>query len=475
MGKKLTSVLLCLSLLFCLALKAGAQQELLFNVGGKNYSAEITWVVKHNGMEYRSQTTHTLEIGQGGTFDLAVFFNFKNDSVPAGNDVVWGFQFAQNGNLLSPANNEKRSRSRSLFQRFSISGAGAAQLTLIPKVWQRGNTGRFETIKQGSPAGLEFSFIDPAIAAPKEQANLTTGKTGGTAQPGNDPQPKQPGTAQTPETVKESSDYSAAQNVKDTIQKTRALIDFVDKYAAQNPKSVLVAKAVKDIPLGISVPTIRGEGTYAYTLDYPVDLLIDSAKVRGWKWNLSKTPAGKYELVLTDLRDSVHYFALTDAGKNAPFNLPKELRPFDKIRVELLGENRDSFRLRVTGGSPPFIVFISENGFPVARYIIEKTNAVHSFSKNECESCRTGSYTLEVYNSDFSTLLLRMEKAIHVTRISYLMILLACVVGFPVLYFTLKILLRLWRWLVYRKTLLEIRVLENEEIKAAEKRKKGQS
>lgn len=474
MRKRFKVLLLFLLFLYSTA-NAGAQQEVTFSIAEKTYSAEISWVVKHGGTEYKSQSKHTLDIGQNGTFDLAVFFNFKNDSVPAGNDIVWGFQFASSGNILSPAGNEKRSRSRSQFQRFSVSGAGATQLTLIPKVWQRGSSGRFETIKQGSPAGLDFIFTDAATAAAKEQATSATEKPGGAAQAGNDPQPKQPGAAQAQEAGKESSDYSAAQNVKDTIQKTRALIDFVDKYAVQNPKSVLVAKAVKDIPLGISVPTIRGEGTYSYTLDYPVDLLIDSAKVRGWKWNLSRTPAGKYELVLTDLKDSVHYFALTDAGKNAPFNLPKELRPFDKIRVELLGESRDSFRLRVSGGSPPFIVFISENGFPVARYIIEKTNAVHSFSKNECESCRTGSYTLEVYNSDFSTLLLRMEKAIHVTRISYLMILLACVVGFPVLYFTLKMLLRLWRWLVYRKTLLEISVLENEEIKAAEKRKKGQS
>lgn len=99
------------------------------------------------------------------------------------------------------------------------------------------------------------------------------------AKPANNGQPASP-VAETPPPSKAETDYAAAKNVTDTIQRTRALINFVDKYSTTQPRSELVAKAVKDIPLGVSIPSIRGEGTYAYTLDYPVNLYIDSAKVR---------------------------------------------------------------------------------------------------------------------------------------------------------------------------------------------------
>lgn len=449
-----------------------AQQPLTFSVNGKSYNAEISWVVKHNNVEFKSKSTHNLDIGKATAFDLAVYFNFINDSLP-GNDIVWGFQFSQNGNLISPPANEKRSRSKNQFQRFNIAGVGGAGLVITPKAWQRTASGRFEPVGQSSSFTLAFNFSDsnqaPAPGATPPPATPVASNS--PAKPAENTRPQKP-VAANPEDTKEEQDYTAARNMKDTIQKIRALIDFVDKYAATKPKSALVANAVKDIPLGISVPTARGDGTYAYTLDYPVNLYIDSSKVRGWRWNLTKTPSGKYELVLTDLKDTVHAFPLIDAGKNAPFNLPKELSPFEKVKVEYLGETKDSFQLRLAGGVPPFIVFISKNGFPVERFVIDATNTTKIFSKDDCEGCKSGTYAIEVYSSDFTTLLLRVEEAIHVRRIRYLWILLFSVVGFPVVYFIVKLIPRLWEWLAYQKMLLEIRILEIREIRETQKRKK---
>lgn len=450
-----------------------AQQLLTFSVNGKTYNAEISWVVKHNNVEFKSKSTHNLDVGKATAFDLAVFFNFKNDSLP-GSDIVWGFQFSQNGNLISPPANEKRSRSKNQFQRFNIAGTGAAGLVITPKAWRRTASGRLEPVGgQSNSFTLAFNFSDSNQAPAPESTPppATPVASNAPARPDENTRPQKP-VAANPEDVKEEQDYTAARNVTDTIQKIRALIDFVDKYAAAKPKSALVANAVKDIPLGVSVPTVRGDSAYTYTLDYPVNLYIDSAKVRGWRWNLSKTPSGKYELVLIDLKDTVHAFPLIDAGKNAPFNLPKELSPFDKVKVEFLGETKDSFQLRLAGGTPPFIVFISKNGFPVGRFVIDATNTTKTFSKEDCERCKNGTYAIEVYNSDFTTLLLRVEEAIHVRKIRYLWILLFSVVGFPVVFFMVKLIPRLWEWLVYQKTLLEIRILEIQEIREEKRRKK---
>ena len=473
-GKECKILPVFLALLAFSTVRGLAQQLLTFNVNGKSYNAEISWVVKHNNVEFKSRTTHTLDIGKATAFDLAVFFNFKNDSLPSDNDIVWGFQFSQNGSLISPAGNEKRSRSKSQFQRFNVSGTGAGGIVITPKAWRRAASGRFEMVGQSAAFTLAFNFSDSNLPPAPENTSSATAPdvAGNPAKTTVNNRPQNP-VNENPQDLKEAKDYTAARNVTDTIQKIRALIDFVDKYAATKPKSALVANAVKDIPLGVSVPTSKGDGTYTYTLDYPVNLYIDSAKVRGWNWNLSKTPSGKYELVLIDLKDTVHAFPLADAGKNSPFNLPKELSPFEKIKVELLGESSDSFHIKLAGGIPPFIVFLSKNGFPVERYVIDTTNITKSFSKDDCDRCKTGTYTLEVYSSDFTTLLLRVEEAIHVRKISYLWILLFCVVGFPVAFFTVKLIPRFWQWLVYQKTLLEIWIYESREIREAAKRKKS--
>lgn len=472
-GKEFKLLSVLLALLVFPTIRGLGQQLLTFNVNGKSYSAEISWVVKHNSVEFKSRTAHNLDIGKATAFDLAVFFDFKNDSLP-GNDIVWGFQFSQNGNLITPASNEKRSRSKNQFQRFNVAGAGAGGLVIIPKAWQRTPSGRFEAVGQGAAFTLGFNFSDSNLTPAPENAPppATPVASNGPARPNEKAGSPKPLDVK-PEVNKEEQDYTAARNVTDTIQKIRALIDFVDKYAAAKPKSPLVASAIKDIPLGISVPAASGDGTYTYTLDYPVNLYIDTAKVKGWDWTLTKTPSGKYELVLIDLKDTVHAFPLIDAGKNAPFNLPKELSPFDKIQVELLGESKDSFQIRLTGGVPPFIVFLSKNGFPAGRFVINTTNTVKTFSKSDCEGCKSGAYTLEVYSSDFTTLLLRIEDAIHIRKIRYLWILLFSVVGFPVVFFIVKLIPRLWEWLMYQKTLLEIRILEIREIREAAKRKKN--
>ena len=462
------------AIFFLLSATGHTQQLLTFNVGGRNYSAEISWVVKHNNVEFKTKSAHTLDFSKAGAFDLAVFFNFKNDSVPAGGDIVWGFQFSQNGNLINPSGGEKRSRSKSQFQRFNISGVGSSAINITPTVWQKSAAGRFDVLRQGSSFALNFNFTDGSPAVAVSETTGPAGTPGAGSQPANPANTDRPASpvVGTPPPSKAETDYAAAKNVTDTIQRTRALIDFVDKYSTTQPKSELVAKAVKDIPLGVSVPTIRSEGTYTYTLDYPVNLYVDSAKVKGWRWDLSQSPSGKYQLVLTDLKDSVHAFSLVDRGKNAPFNLPKDLSPFDKIKVELVEESSDSFRLRVAGGTPPFIVFLSKNGFPVERYIIERTNTIQTFSKDDCERCETGIYALEVYTNDFSTLLFRLEKAINIRKINYLLVLLFCIVGIPVAYFFFKYIRRFLQWVVYQKKLRDIHVWEKREIREAERRKK---
>lgn len=472
---KAFGVLWCATIVLILSTATGhAQQLLSFNVGGKSYTAEILWTVKHNNTEYKAKTAHPLDLAKAGTFDLAVFFKFRNDSLPPDGNIVWGFQFSQSGNLFTPLDGEKRSRSKNQFQRFNFTGTGHSVMTIIPKVWQKSGTGRFDMIRQGNPFALTFDFTNSNLPPVSEVAGPAGTPDAGseTATPANTT-PAVPPTDEPQQKSKVDIDYTAAKAIVDTIQRTRALIDFVDKYSATAPKSELVAKAVRDIPLSISLPNSKKEGTYTYTLDYPVNLFIDSSKVKGWSWNLSKTQAGKYELVLTDLKDSVHTFTLTDLGKNAPFNLPKELSPFEKIKVELIGQSSDSFQLRVIGGVPPFIVFLSQNGFPVERYIIENTNTIQAFSKADCERCETGAYTLEVYSSDFSTLLLRVEKAVKIRKINYLLVLLFCTVGIPVFFYGLKFLRRLWQWLVYQKTLRDIHVWEQREIREAERRKKG--
>lgn len=454
----------CLALLFS---TAHAQQTLPVEWNGKTYQADVSWVVKHNNSDFRSKTEHIFDLQLDPSIDLAVYFNFSNDSLPPDPDVVWGFQFNHTGGLLTPGTNEKRARSRSQFQRFEVARAGTTTLTITPRAWRKTASGKFEPIASGKPFNLVFTITDssrPLAARP-----ITPDTSRRTI-----PEIPRPNPAESPATSElraEETAFADARAVPDTIQKIKALMDFVDKYAPLKPQSKLVAEAIRNVPLGISVPEDRGDGTYTYTLNYASRPIIDSAEVRGWDWQLMEGPFGKYRLVLTDLRDTVHRFKLADSGKNAPFNTPKELHPFERINIRFLGEFGDSFRIRAVGGNPPFMVFLVQDGFPKERYIMDQTDTTWSFSKVACNQCRTGAYSLEVYTSDFSTLLLKVDKAVHVRRISYALVLLGVLISIPLLYFAARHFRRFWTIFTYERKLRQIEKWEIREAREEEKRK----
>lgn len=452
--------------------KSKAQQTLAFTVGDKNYRASITWLIKHNNTEFKSQTAHTFDRSLDPNFDLAVFFQFANDSLPPGNDIVWGFQFSQSGDILSPANNEKRSRSSSQFQRFDLTGSGTATLAIVPKAWKKTGPDKYEMIGLGKLITLSFAVSDKSQPLQTGTANgpdsaRTPNPAGESGSPGRLPKPIPP-LAELPE---EKIAYVEAQNVPDTMQKIKAMMDFVDKYAAVKPNSELVAKAIENVPLGISVPENKGDGTYTYTLNYTTRPVVDTVQVRGWDWKLSEKNFGKYELVLTDLRDSIHIFKIADPGKKAPFNEPKSISPFEKITIRLVNQTKDSFQIYAEGGVPPFIIFLSQNGFPRERYVMAQTNTIRSFSKAACVRCETGKYTLEVYSSDFSTLLMQADQAIQIRKINYLLLILFAIVGIPIAYFGIRWFRRYWQVFQYERKLKQIQAWELKEEQDAAKRK----
>lgn len=438
-----------------------SQQFIAFAANGKEYRAAISWVVKYKGAEYKAKTEHTFSTTGTDAFDLAVNFNFQNDSVPLENDIVWGFQFSQNGDIISPAANEKRSRSKSLFQRFEITGSGTAGLTIVPKVWKRSAGGKFDPLGLGTPIKLSFNITIGSVQAPSDAgAPVKTPGPADSLTANRDTVKAEPATA---EAVEENTAYIEATASADTLQKIKALRDFVDKYAVSNPKSVLVAKAIKNIPLGTSIPEKRSDGTVSYTLNYAVKPVVDSSQVRGWRWKLSPSEFGKYQLTLTSLHDSIQSFRIADLGKNAPFNQPKELRPFQRIIVRLDGVTRDSFRIKVIGGAPPFIVFLSQSKIPKWRQVLNRTDTVWAFSKDVCQICKSGPTTLEVYDSDLSTLLLKVDDAVRIFKINYFFVLFAGIAAILLVYFSYNPLRRYWRRYAYERKLRQIESWEERE------------
>lgn len=452
--------LLALVLLFSPLGAVLAQQPVVFQVNGKNYRADVFWTVKHHGVEFRGATMHNLNRSDDSAFDLAVYFKFRDDSIPADENILWGFRFNQNGGIISPSNNEKRSRSLHLFQRFELSGGGNAGLTIIPVVWRRTASGQLEVIAQAQPAVLGFAIADvapkPTVATAPE---LTAPQRPVEKIPERKPEPP---LTPLPDAIPEdeSTAFTAAAAVRDSTQKIKALMEFVDKFAAAKPKSDLVGKAIKDIPLGTSLPVAKEKGQISYTLNYAVNPVVDTSSVKGWDWELTPAEFGRFKLTLSDLGDTVHAIRIADIGKNAPFNRPRELRPFDKIRVTLAGEDRDSFQIRLEGGTPPFIVFLSDKRVPRERYVLDRTDTIWSISKSSCRLCKTGAHTLEVYDSDFSTLLLRAESAIHIYRVNYVYAALFGVAAVLILFFAYKPLLNAWRRFLYLRKLRQIEAWE---------------
>lgn len=436
-----------------------AQQRITFSVDGAVYRADLNWIIKHNGVESIGKTDHTLDKSRDASFDLVIFFSFIGDSIPADDGVVWGFRFAQNGGVISPSANDKRSRSLKQFQRFQVSGPGKASLAIRPMVWRRNAGNQFETIGEAPLITLNFVIEESLANLPSVSTKTATADSTPRKNPPQ-PLPKTLPDPQESDKENEAEAFNQAANVADSTLKIKAFIDFVDKYAKEKPESKLVATAIRNIPLGASLPEVKRNGTYSYTLSYAVNPVVDTSSVRGWDWELSSTAYGEYRLTLNDLGDSAHSIRIADLGKNAPYNRPRELRPFDKIRVTLEGETSDSFRLKLQGGVPPFIVFLSQNKIQRERYVLNQTDTIWSISKSSCAMCKNGAHTLEVYNSDFSTLLLRAEGAVHIRRYSLFFLALYGVIALLVVGLLYKPLFKAWQRYAYQRKLREIEAWE---------------
>ncbi|MBK8967622.1 MAG: hypothetical protein IPM36_13325 [Lewinellaceae bacterium] len=446
-----------LFLFFALSHKGSAQQTVSFNIDGYTYQADINWVVKHNGADYPGRTAHSVNRSLDGTIDLMVLFKFRYDSIPDDQSLVWGFQFNHEGGLLSPARNEKRSRSVKLFQRFQLSAAGNAGLLISPKVWRKTKSNQFEVVTLAQPFKLNFTISENGEPA----ANLNPGKDS------TDNNPQQPTNAiaaeSTAVTDEERAAFNQAAKEVESTQKIKAFMSFVDKYSPEKPSSPLVAEAIKNVPLAASLPDKKGGKTFSYTLNYAVNPVIDTSSVKGWRWTLSESDFGRYQLILNDLGDTVHSFRIADLGKNAPFNRPREISPFDTIQVTLEGEDSDAFYLRFLGGNPPFIVFLSQDQVPKARYFVEQTDTLMAIPKSTCKLCKNGAHTLEVYDSDFNTLLLHADKAIHIRRLNYFHAGLIAVGIILVVYFLFNPVRRFWKRYLYEKQLREIEEWEKKD------------
>ncbi|MFN0016120.1 MAG: hypothetical protein ACKVU2_16375 [Saprospiraceae bacterium] len=451
---------------------SNCQRTVVFQWNGQNYRADFTWAVKHADTEYKSRAAHTIDRSKDPTFDLEATFRFRNDSIPTDNDVVWGFQFRQAGNIISPATNEKFTRSLRIFQRFQVDGTGNATLTVTPKVWKRNAAGQFDPIGQATPVTIGFSVTDappaaaiPVVTGPASEPTTTPPTNLPTAPPAQVALP-QPVALQA-----EAQAYAEALKEPDSLR-PKALLNFIEQYGNKpGAQSTLVGKALKDVPLGTSQPEKQSDGTFTYTLVNAVRPVVDSASVQGWKWKLSEFGKGRFQLTLNDIGDTAHSIRIADLGKNAPYNLARDLLPFERIRVTLVGETWDSFQIRVTGGEPPFFVYLSKGNVPKIRYTLTATNQTWSLDKGQCEACKNGQHTVEVYNNDFSTLLLRAESAVHIRRVNYFYRLLSAAVAILLVYFFYKPIIRAWRHFRYQSQLRDIEAWEKR-VEEEEKRRR---
>lgn len=434
------------------------QQTVSFNIDGFTYQADINWVVKHNGTDYPGRTSHAINRSLDGTIDLMVLFKFRYDSIPDDQNLVWGFTFSHDGGLLSPARNEKRSRSVKLFQRFQLTNTGTASLLISPKVWRKTRSNQFEVVTLAQPFKLNFAISENNNTA----SNAAASKDSLTNRPQPATEAETAGNAEV--TAAETEAFNKAVNEVESTQKIKALMSFVDKYSPAKPSSPLVTEAIKNVPLAASLPAKKGGKTFSYTLNYAINPVIDTSSVKGWHWTLSESDFGRYQLILNDLGDTVHSFRIADLGKNAPFNRPREISPFDTIQVTLEGEDSDAFYLRFLGGNPPFIVFLSQNQIPKARYFIEQTDTLMAIPKATCRLCKDGAHTLEVYDSDFSTLLLHASKAIHISRLNYFQVGLIGVGIILAIYFLFNPARRAWKRYLYEKQLREIEEWEKKDV-----------
>ncbi len=459
-----TSVGVWVSLLW----PAAAQQSFIFPLNGKNYRVEMVWSVKHAGSVYSNTSAHTLDFSKANAFDLEVQFRFPDEVPPPESELLWGFQYRHSGNVLAPTDGEKRARSLRQFQRFQAIGSGNATLTLTAKVWRRSSEGDAELLVSGPPITLGFArTTTTTVITPPSSSD--TEKT----PPPLPPTPTSQALSLTPERKAESEAYAKASSEPDSAQRIKALIDFVERHQMPHQQSPIVQKAMREIPLSTSLPQPKGNTEVTYLLNYAVKPSVDTNKSQQWSWALKNIGPGKFELTVRPLTDTARTLVLADEGKAPPFNRPRMLQPFEKVQVTLLSQTREDFTLRLIGGSPPFVVFLSQDHVTRIRYQVPYTDTTWTLSKALCTVCKGGPHTLEVYAADFSTLLLREVDGIYIYRFNYALWIVLPSVVLLLLLVLRKPIAKGWKTYQYRRKLRDIEAWERL-IEQEAQRRKGQ-
>mgnify|MGYP007030112506 CR=1 FL=1 len=450
---------------------ATAQQSFVFPLNGKNYRVEVSWSVKHAGTVYTNASAHTLDFSKANAFDLEVQFRFPDEAPPPESGLLWGFQYRHAGSMLAPTDGEKRARSVRQFQRFQAVGSGNATLTLTAKVWRRTSEGEAELLASGQPTTLGFARA--AAATTTVSASPSPSDTAKTL-----PSPPPPATLPsalplTPAAKAESEAYTKAASEPDSAQRIKALIDFVERHQMDYKQSPIVQKAMREIPLSTSLPQPKGRTEVTYLLNYAVKPSVDTNKSQQWSWALKNIGPGKFELTVRPLTDTARTLTLADEGKAPPFNRPRTLQPFEKVQVTLLSQTREDFTLRLSGGSPPFVAFLSQDHITRIRYYLPHTDTTWTLSKALCTVCKGGAHTLEVYTGDFSTLLLREIDGVYIHRFNYVLWMLAPSVALLLLLVFRKPIAKGWKTYQYQRKLRDIEAWERL-IEQENQRRKGQ-
>ena len=411
-GRKLLNVLwLCIWM--SLSWTSAAQKVLTFEGNGQKYQCNVYWTVEHTGTVHKGETAFNLDISQEKTIAINVLFIFEGSNLPGENDIEWGFQVAESGGSIVLPSNINRNRSTKKYLIVKASKAGASTMTISPKVWRKLDLGKYNELASADPIVLNFTLTEKTPAAEP------TAPTSKTTQNSNRPSTKTPAPQPAaPQISEEEKAYNEAAGIDEKSRRESALKGFVAKFGAKNPNSQWVAKALRASPLGYDQPTANPDGSYTYSLTNAVDLKIDS---NGLRLNLEKTGFAAYKLTITGSSDTINQLFITDAGKDAPYNQTKTLKFKERVIVTLLGQDSDSFRIKISGGTPNFIVFLSQNGFPRERYEITKTDSVFALSKAACKLCEDGAHTLEVYDSENSTQFFSSADAIDIEKTNYIL------------------------------------------------------
>jgi hypothetical protein len=447
-----------------------AQQSFTVPVNGKNYRIEVSWKIKHAGNTYINATGHELDFSKGNAFDLEVQFRFPEETPPEGGDLLSGFQYRCAGSTLAPSNGEKRARGMRHFQRFQAIGEGNATLTLTPKIWIQTPDNPPEVIAVAPSLTLGFARPAPTVASRPARSDTAAPTS---AELTSIPKILSPQDLVDIAQKEQEAAYAKALNEPDSVQRIRALIDFLSQHQATSPSSPVVQKALRQVPLSTSLPQPQKDGKVLYVLNYAVRPEVDTGQAKSWKWELKGLPAGQYLLTLSPLSDTSTTFALIDAGKSPPFNRPRLLQPFEQIGIELLGQTRRDFTLRLKGGTPPFMAYLLQDGVTRIRYLIPQTDTIWTLSKELCTVCKDGAHTLEVFTGDFSTLLLRKENSIHIKRPNYVLLFLSLGAGLILFLVLRKPLVSGWKYYQYRRKLRDIEIWERI-IEEEERRRKGE-